>query len=233
MTDNQNRRFQMFVRVREFTTQRLADFSETGVARQLFTRLQALITKLQSLAADQTTGIGEARQRTQNRGDARLALREDLEAINAVARAMDAGEQFALPDRGNDAKLLQAARSFATKALELKAQFIAHEMPADFLEDLEADIAAFETEIAEQGNAVGDHVQAGAAIDEAFEEGIEIVRQLDGIMRAKYASNRPVLAEWMSASHTERAPRHAAAAGGATPTAGSSTPPPAPPTPGQ
>jgi hypothetical protein len=33
---------------------------------------------------------------------------------------------------------------YATNALPLKAQLIAHELPADFLEDLPADIAAFQ-----------------------------------------------------------------------------------------
>lgn len=206
MTDIQNRRLSMFVRVREFMAQRLSDFSETGVARQLYTQLQAVITRVESLAAAQASGIGQARQRTEGRGDARQALRELIEAIHAVAETMGVGEQFPLPGR-SDAKLSQCARAAAADLAPLKAQFIAHEMPADFIEDLQAAIAAFDTEIAEQGNAVGDHVQAGVALDEAIDEGVEIVNKLDGIMRAKYASNRAVLAEWTSASHTERAPK--------------------------
>ena len=224
MTDIQNRRHQMFVRVREFVTQRLSDFSESGVARQLFTQLKAVITRLESLSAAQASGLGEARQRTQTRGSARLVLRDDLDAIHSVAASMGLGEQFPLPYR-NDPSLLQVARAAVTNAPLLKAQFLAHEMPADFIEDLQADILAFETESAAQGNAVGDHVQAGAGIDEAVDEGVEIVDKLDGIMRAKYADNRPVLAEWMSASHTERAPKRSAAAA-------STTTGPTPPSPG-
>jgi hypothetical protein len=54
---------------------------------------------------------------------------------------------------------------------------------------------------------VGHHVAAGAAIDDAIDRGIEVVRKLDAIMKNKYANNASVLAEWTSASHTERAPR--------------------------
>lgn len=223
MTDYQNRRFRMFVRVRDFITQRLSDFSETGVARQLYTQLQGVIARLESSSAEQASGIGQARQRTQSRGSARLSLRDALEAIHSVAVAMGLGEQFPLPERA-DASLLQVGRAAARDLTPLKAQFIAHEMPADFIEDLQAEIAAFETEIAEHGNAVGDHVQASEAIDEAIEEGIELVEKLDGIMRAKYASNRAVLAEWMSASHTERAPKRSANA--APPPVTGGTPPP-------
>ena len=139
-----------------------------------------------------------------------------------VAQTMGLGEQFPLPPRG-DAKLLQFARAAAADAVPLQARFIAHEMPADFIEDLQAGIAAFETEIAEQGNAVGDHVQAGEGLDEAFAEGLEVVHDLDGIMRAKYASNRAVLAEWTSASHTERAPKRSAATAAPPSTAGTPT----------
>lgn len=219
MTDTQNRRLSMFVRAREFMAQRLNDFSETGVARQLYAQLQAVITRIQSLSAAQAGGLGEAHQRTQSRGSARNALRELLEAINAVARTMGVADRFALPDPDNDGRLLQAARSFATNAAPVKAQFIAHEMPDDFIEDLQAAIALFESEIAEHGNAVGDHVQAGVALDDAIDEGVEIVNKLDGIMRAKYGSDRAVLAEWMSASHIERAPKRSAAP----------SPPPTPP----
>ena len=35
----------------------------------------------------------------------------------------------------------------------------------------------------------------------------ETVRKLDAIVRNKYANNPAPLAEWTSASHTERAPR--------------------------
>jgi hypothetical protein len=125
MTDTQNRRFSMFVRVREFIAQRLSDFSATGAVRQLFTHLQAVITTIETLSAEQQSGMGEARQRTQSRGSARNALRELLEAINAVARTMGVADRFALPDRDNDARLLQAARSHAANAVALKVEFIA------------------------------------------------------------------------------------------------------------
>jgi len=196
----------MFVRVREFISQRLNDFSETGVARQLFAQLQVVITALDAHAAAQATGAGQARHRTHTRGSARLALRELMDAIRGVAKSMGVEKQFPSPDR-NDGNLLHVARSYATNAVPLKAEFIAHEMPADFLDELQTGITAFETEIAEQGNAVGDHVQAREAIDALIEEGMEIVRKLDGIVRAKYAISRAILAEWTSASHTERAPR--------------------------
>jgi hypothetical protein len=229
MTDIQARRLSMFVRVREFIAQRLGDFSESGVARQLYTQLQTVITRVEALSAAQASGMGQAHQKTHARGSARTILREAVEAIHAVAVTMGLGDQFPLPER-SDALLMQGARSMAADAVALKEQFLAHDVPADFIEDLQAKIIAFAAEIAEQGNAVGDHVQAGVALDDAIDEGVEIVNKLDGIMQAKYASNHPVLAEWTSASHTERPPKRSTAAPppapGAPATGG--TPPPGP-----
>jgi hypothetical protein len=127
---------------------------------------------------------------------------------------------FPLPDR-NDHHLLASGRATAAKAVPLSAQFIAHELPADFLADLTAAVDALETAMAEQNNAVVGRQTAGAAIDDVIDRGLEIVRKLKDIVRIKYANDPVVLAEWTSASHVERAPRRAAASG---------TPPP-PPTP--
>ena len=221
MDDNQNRRHQMFVRTREFIQQRIEDFSETGVVRQLFIELKVTITEVEQLASAQVTGIGQARLGTETRGEARAEVRDDIDAIFGVARTMGIESQFQRPTANNDEALLHAARSFATNALPLKAQFIAHEMPEDFLDELNADIVALEAAIVAQGNAVGDHVAASAAVDDAIDRGVEIVRKLDPIMKNKYASSASARAEWTSASHTERAPKRAPAPAGQT-----STPPP-------
>ncbi|HMH44542.1 MAG TPA: hypothetical protein VK557_13710 [Pyrinomonadaceae bacterium] len=57
--------------------------------------------------------------------------------------------------------------------------------------------------------ALVNHVAAGAALDDAISLGLELVQKLDAIFRNKYANNPAVLAEWTSASHTERAPKRA------------------------
>jgi hypothetical protein len=133
-------------------------------------------------------------------------------------------EKFRLPRGNNDQQLLSSARAFATDALPLKAQFFTHELPADFLEDLAADITALEAAIGDQSGAFGSRVAAGAAIDDAMERGAVITRKLDAIIKNKYGNNRATLAEWTSASHTERAPRRGG--GGSQPPAGAPTSPP-------
>lgn len=220
MDDNQNRIHQMANRVRELNAQRLADFSETGVARQLFNELIAAIADVQRLGEAQVTGIGQAQQGTRSRREARAALQRAVDAIFRIARIMGLEAQFKRPPNDTEEALLNTARSYATNAVPLKAQFIAHEMPADFIDDLNEDIADLETTIASQGNAVGDHVSASAALDDALDRCVDNVRKQDAIMKNKYANDAGALAEWISASHIERAPRRKKPEGGSTPPAG-------------
>jgi hypothetical protein len=160
-------------------------------------------------------------------------LRDDLEAINRTARAManevpGIDEKFRVPRAENDGLLLQAARAFVTDATPLSAQFIAHELPSNFIADLIADIAAMEAAISDQSGGLGTHVAAGAAIDDMIDSGVLTVRKLDAIMKNKYWNDPARLAEWTSASHTERAPRRSeAAAPPAPPPSGAGPTPPA------
>ena len=219
MNDNQNRKHESFIRSRDYFAQVANQFAPNGVAQQTAAGFTTTISKIETKAAAQTGGMGQARQHTVDRRDARRELRIDLEAINRAARIMGLENEFRLPPEDNDRLLLNAARAFAANALPLKAQFIAHEMPEDFLEDLAADIAEFETAIANQSDAVGGHVAAGEALDDLFEEATGQQDKLDGFMRNKFANNAEVLAEWTRASHVERAPKRKKPEGGSTPPA--------------
>jgi hypothetical protein len=149
-----------------------------------------------------------------------------MEAISRTARTLSQNtpgldEKFRVPQASNDGLLIAAARGFARDAAPLSADFIALELPANFIQELNQDIAEMEEAINHHTAAVGGHVGARAAIDNAIDEGSGIVRQLDTIIRNKYRSDPAVLAEWASASHTERDPKRK-------PTGPQ---PPAPPTP--
>lgn len=235
MNDNENRRHQMFMRVQDFGSGHTTEFAATSLGRQLFTSLSTIVDELGSKGAAEVSGAGLSRQGTTTRQQARAALREDLEAINRTARAMadevpGLDDKFRVPRNNNDQQLLNAARAAAVDAVPLSAQFIAHEMLADFLEDLNVDIEAMEAAMSEQSGGIGHRVAAAAAIDDAIDRGNEAVRKLDAIVRNKYANNPATLAEWTSASHTERAPRRKKDAGGlptGPPGGGSAPAPPA------
>ncbi len=82
-------------------------------------------------------------------------------------------------------------------------------MPADFLEDLEADINALETAATQKMQGRDSHVTATAAIDELIERGMRAVQELDPVMRNTFTADAANLAGWLSASRVERSPRPA------------------------
>jgi len=212
MNAKESRAYQKFVRVRDFGAAHAADFGPNTLGAQTFAILAGIITQIDGLGAAEASAHGGARQGTETRAHARVALREDLEAIARTARVMATEipgleNKFRVPRNTNDTDLINAARAFKADAQPLSAEFIAHELPSDFLADLQGDIEAMDDAISNQATGVGNHVAASAALDDAFGRGLEVARKLNAIVRNKYANNPAVLAEWTSANHTERAPR--------------------------
>ena len=227
MDDLENRRRQMFIHVHGFGTSRSADFPASSLGGQLFINLGEIIAELNAHAATQVSGFGAAQGATSNRAVTRQALRDAMRAIARTAEAIahdtpGFDDKFRMPPPGNDSALLHAARAFAANAAPVSARFISHELPADFLADLNTDIANFEAAISQHNTGVVTHVTAGISIDELIADGLVIVKKLDAIVRNKYADDAATLGEWTSASHTERSP-------GKKEAAPSPAPPPPPP----
>jgi hypothetical protein len=209
MNDTDGRTHQMLVRAREAFAQSVNDFSAGGAARQLYADLQTTIIEVEQKGAAFGAGRSDAKQVTQTINEARADLLADLFAIREAGKVLDVEDKFPYPPRNNDEQLLQMAGVYATNALPLKAQLIAHELPPDFLEDLAGSKAALQSTSAERGNAVGDHISARQELDDALARGVEIVRKLTSLMKVKYANNAGKLAEWNAATHIERTPRRA------------------------
>lgn len=226
MKDTERFRYEMFRRVREYVAGRAAEFPPTTLAGELLIRINTEINNLNAHMTAQDSGRSATRASSASKAAARDELRRDLEAISRTARVMaltmpGLEDKFRAPRNVSDQGLIAMARAFAADALPLKTEFIRRGLPDDFLEDLAADIAEFEQAINLKIQKRGAQVSATAAIDDALQRGMDIVRELDAIMRNKYASDPPSLAAWLSASHTERASRRS------TPTA-PVAPPPAP-----
>jgi len=204
-----NRCHQMFIRAREYMAQSIDDFVAGGVARQMYADLQTGIPTFEQKAFAHGAGLSEERQGTRTRSDTRDALTQALELIRNAARVMGVLEQFPRPPQNDDEALLQLADVYAAHALPLKAQFIAHELPPNFLEELAADKADFQAAIVDQANARGDHIAARQELKDARDYCLARIRGLDGLVNIRYANNPGKLAEWTAASHIERAPKRA------------------------
>ena len=106
---------------------------------------------------------------------------------------------------------LAAARSFATDAEPLKAEFVRRGLADTFLDDLNAAVAEVEQSIQNKAQTSGTRVAARAGIDDAIERGMNVVRELDAVVRNTFRNDPAALAAWPSAGHVERAPRHTVA----------------------
>ena len=221
MNDNDRRTYEKFVRERDFGRAHASDFAPTSLGHQYFTDIAEVVAEFDNHAAAEASGHAAARQGTESKAQARAALRDFMDDMSGTARAIDdvpgIAEKFRVPRNNNDKELLNAARAFKNDAEPLKAHFIAHEMPPDFLDELQERIDDFEEAISAQSTGVSNHVAAGAGMDAAVARGLDRSRKLDPIVRNKYRDNPTVLAEWTSASHTERAPRRAKAEAPPTP----------------
>lgn len=226
MKDIERRKYEMFLRVREFGATRAAEFPAGSLGRELLDRLDAVVTELDAHASAQTSRRGAAQEGTAGKAAARDELRRDLEAISRTARALALAtpgleNKFRAPRSVSDQALLSTARAFAADALPLKAEFTRRGLPEDFLEDLADDIEAFAQSITQTIQKREAQVAATAAIDSSIERGADAVSELDVIVRNKFAADPATLAAWLSASHTQRPLRRSSA----TPNA---PPPPAP-----
>ena len=210
MDNRDRRRYDMLVRVRQFGAENAADFPDRTIGGAQFTEVNTVIDLLDQLSGDQSAGIGGARFSFAGKNTARENVREDLSDISRTARSMTYqiphfDEKFRMPRNRNDQQMLAAARAFQTEAAAHESQFIAYGMPADFLADLQNDIAEFETALGATGAAVDSHTAATAEIDEAVRRGMIAVRILNGIVKNIYRNNAGKLAAWTSASHVEKA----------------------------
>lgn len=206
------RRQEMFLRVKQLGVDEADALAPYAFVKSLFNSLSEIVTEVERHASAQASGITAVRQGTKSKGVARDELERDLAAIARTARSIAVSipgleKKFRFTRDMKDQELLTTARMFASDALPLKDEFIKRGMPADFLDDLNEDLSAFEQALTQRTQSQDVQVNATATIDDLIERGMNIVRQLDPIMRNIFEDNPGKLAAWLSASRVERAPR--------------------------
>ncbi|HSX78405.1 MAG TPA: hypothetical protein VLQ80_07550, partial [Candidatus Saccharimonadia bacterium] len=170
MNELENKRYQMLTRVRAFGSRHASDFPADSFGGQIFAEVGAVITALAGYDTAQSVGRGGARERTVSKATARAALYEHLLAINVTARALALDTpgletKFRMPRSGTDQVLITAGRAFAADAVPLAGAFQKHEMPANFIDELNADIAVLEEAISGRARNRDSHVAATASLD--------------------------------------------------------------------
>lgn len=212
MNDSERRRYECFIRIRQFGIDNAGDFATIPVAVTNFDVITTEIDFLDEEGADQQEGFGDARGATETKGTARENLREEMSDIARTARSMEyqfdgIADRFKMPRNASDQTLLATGRAFHSEATPIAADFVAYGMPANFLTELAAAADAFEATFGVQGSAIDSHVEATAEIGESVQRGMVARRILDGVVRNVYKNDPGKLAAWTSASHIEKPPK--------------------------
>ena len=210
MRDIERRRLDCLRRCVQFFLDNAAVIS--GVAKAKFQALQAKVAD-----ADANSGMVEAKAgEGTGATDQKSTIRENLiamcRAISDTAKGMEPdfdgiSAVFRFQRNLSDADLLARAMGMATDAIPRQADFVAYNLSANFLADLNAEIAAFEAIDMSQASFTGDRVGAHAALADDIHQGMQLKRSLDPMVRNLFNGNPNKIAAWASASHVEAAPK--------------------------
>ena len=215
MNGKQQTRAATFGRVDGYAKLHPEDFLAGKKAAELLMIIRQAEADTTDSGTTQATSDGDSRAGSQTKAELYDELYDDLRAINRTAKSMAhemAGfdEKFRMPRTSGYGAVIIAARAFLADATPLKSVFLEYDLPEDFLTDLGADIAAFDAAEGDQGSGLTERVGATRELDEAIRAGTTALRRLDPIIKNKCRSDAGKLAQWITASHIERAPRKAA-----------------------
>lgn len=207
MNDKESRRYDMFTEVDAFAKDYLKDLAPESKGAKSRLTIAEVIEQLD------ISKVQQVHPRTTSVEVLLDALLLDLKAIAKTARAIAQEkpgfeDPFIIRDR-NPAALLTAADTFlaALKKDGVAAQFLAYEMPADFVENLEADVKDIRASQTTLKSGTTAAVGKTKAVGLLIAEGMKAVNDLDAVVTNKYGRNAEVLRAWQAASHIKRAPK--------------------------
>lgn len=215
MLKRQRRKFEMFLRVRDFFNAHKANFPAESVGGGLFAALLLVIEQIEQLAAEKISVVGEVAQAIDIKGDAKDLVEALLQNIADMAATMayeinGFEEKFRMVRNRSALNLISAGRAFAADAAEYQADFIRYGLADDFISELTAATDALEAAYGETDDSTQERIGKNAAFVPLIKDGMEKVRRLDPIVKIKYRNDAANLTAWIYASHLEREPQPAA-----------------------
>lgn len=208
MNDRNRRLYEMFLRVIEFLMANEALKNIPVVAAALLV-LQTETPKIAALGAEKVSATGAAKDKTIHRGDLRDTLYDAMQDVSDMWKPMaknyeNASNKFLIL-YGSDQLLIDTARAFAVEVLPYKNDFIARGMDANFVADLTAKTDAFAAAISESETARGARVGVNAGFKTPIELCKDAVEDISPVVKMHFRTDASKLAEWLTASHVERA----------------------------
>jgi chemotaxis protein histidine kinase CheA len=217
----------MAARVRDFLRTHTLDGVGEGLG---LTKLEELLTRAETLANQQRSGLVATRAATLQRAEIRELLRTKLLRYLRAAGAVGArgnvefAAHFRLPTKSSHQAFLTAARVMLETGIAQQDVLVGEGMSASLLGDLTAKLAEFEKTLEASRAGRREHVEASADLDAVAAEIAERVRMLDGLVRYRFGENPALMEGWASARDVlgpfrSKAPEEPEAGGGQTPKA--------------
>lgn len=220
MQSRELRRFSMLGRLRTFRDVHGAVFIDGSIAKKEFDNIDAIVESITQARAGQHPGKDMAKAVLLDR------IYHDMQKILRTAEAIAIDEPGFADQFHPPVDLSEQPLRAAEKVLEILwvkptdnddtkaekeakiAKFVAHEMAADFVAHLKGDVSAYlkeheEREMLREGS-VGDTKE----IEVLIQSGMKSARKLDAMVLNKFDDNPQVIAEWHTARHVEKDPKH-------------------------
>ena len=210
MNDKERRLHEMLDRVNAFGSAHAKEFPTGTIGHEMF----GIVLQCSQEAIRQTTEHTSERRRgtAGAKLQARKALFDVLGAIRRTAHAIALDSpgferRFRLPAGNGGPRLFEAARSLQTAARESAAEFIAHGLPATFLDDLASRMDAFEHAMRESRQSRFARRSAKRGLNASLAAGFRAVRRLDAVVPNTLGADSKALAAWQRARRVARSPR--------------------------
>jgi hypothetical protein len=173
------------------------------------TRLKQLLARADQLLLQQRDGINEVRAATSEKRDLRRKIRRNhLTYLTRVAEAAaverpELARKLELPSEALPYLAFRTAvQGILGEAQKEKELLLKHGLVEPALDALTALAAQFDGEVERGLNGRRAHVGARSELEAISDEVIQRVRQLDGLVRFRFAEDAESTASWRSASNT-------------------------------
>ena len=202
------RKLDMFERVRVCVL-RYALRSAGPVAVAALQQLEVSIERLSAAAAGQIASREASAGGVSWREACWRELRGKLVDINRTGRVLgdvSVRPKFCLPRSRSYPKLIASAKVIIATARSMEGLFLGAGMQADFLEEIEQLLAAFESATDQKISGKLAQVEATTELALQARLGLAAATTLDACARNYFRGNAEALGAWVVARHIERSP---------------------------
>ncbi len=193
-----------------FLTDNSADFPLTSPGGKVTTAIGEVITLIQNLAAEQSSGAFSQNIgiKDDNFDKLKKMMRKMNRAANSLGEEIDGLEDlFRLPRSQAEEIWLARARQFHTDSAAHEAAFFDYDLAETYRADLMGLITAIEASGTAADIAQEQRGGATGGLEAAFRDLGRLGRKANNIVENKYEDDAEKLAAWAIASHLEAAPK--------------------------